>query len=766
MNRSARTVFFILLGLAAVGCSHLPGGFTAKSHTAIVVNLGSFKTAQDAVAARDKVDWSVAEGPDTIVCTEALAALELHNYLCKVTGLDPADAKNFPIVDDDTKLKGPAILVGNARSNKQVAARAKKLGLDAKEKGKNQTYRMIGRPDMNPPVLVLAGADRIGTLYAAYGYLDRLGVRWYGPGEMNEYVPPVGYWVTSLDSKNLQTEPPIMAIDVIDGPKFFTRGFWAWEDRGTPEFIEWMGRNRMNFWTVEQTDPANAKMRGIQLTCGSHDLQTKYINHDSEYPYYVPEFPASKGKPADPYPKGDYKGDQNGDGILQYKEVHPEWYGMKKGKRMFNMRGDAGTNICDSNPDGVAEFMKNVVNALSKGKWALADSINFWMFDGYNCFCDCAECQKLGSHTDRNMGLILRLRAEIDKARKDGRLKHDLSIQFLTYADIIEPPTKPLPADFDYNKCQPIFFPIDRCYVHTFADPKCSYNQKYFGNYLGWAEGDSRTFKGQMFVGEYYNVSHFNHLPVVLDEIMRADIPWYYRHGARHMHYMHTPVANWGTRTLTQWQLARMLWNPMQDVDKLLDDYYAGRYGEAADGMRDFYGSLRTAMCNSYEVRYPIAANLMKNSKQIFTSNHMQYQTAHFDKDDGPDWDETMAALKDAHVKLEKVKAMRLPDDVRKRIAEDDGLFTYGENQMNIYDRIIATRMALNAGDKQAAREAYAGVEKYSKILEADTKSMQWGSTHVNRKNGLDATRLIPGGRGNARGTGLPGLAEEMKKLD
>lgn len=750
MKHHKHLMVFCLLLVLAAGCSSMPTHPAAYRTVAIVVNLGSFATAQDAVAAREKADWGVYENPDTIICTEALAAIELHTYLCKLTGADPKDMKLFRIVDDDAPLRGPSILVGTARSNRQVAARAPRLGLDPRTKGQDQTFRIVGRPDMDPPVLVLAGADRTGTLYAAYGLLDRLGIRWYGPGEMNEMVPRLKRFA-------------ITDMDVSDGPKFLTRGFWAWEDRGTPEFIEWMGRNRMNFWTVEQTDPTNAKMRGIHLTCGSHDLQTKYINHDSPYPYCVPEFPASQAKPADPYPRGDYQGDADGDGILQYKEVHPEWFGMKKGQRMFDMRGDFGTNICDSNPYVVTEFINHIVDALSQGKWAFADSINFWLFDGFNRYCDCPKCQALGSYTDRNMALILRLRSEIDKARREGRLQRDVSIQFLTYQDVIAPPTRPLPADFDYAKCQPIFFPISRCYVHAFDDPNCSYNQKYIKDYLGWAEGAHRTFKGEMFVGEYYGISRFNHLPLVLDEIMRADIPWYYAHGARHLHYMHTPVANWGTRTLTQWQFARMLWDPVLNVDQLIDDYYTGRYGPAAAPMRDFYASLRTAMCNLHEVRYPIQANLMKNSREIFTSNHMQYKTAHFDTDDGPDWDETMAALKEARVKLERVKTMELPEAVRARVAEDAGLFTYAENMTNLYDRVIATRLALNAGDKEAARAAYAGVEKYEALLKADTKSMQWGSSHVNRVNGLAASRLMPDGPGNARG--LLGLAEEMQAL-
>ncbi len=178
------------------------GGTTARAGgpagATIVVNLGSFKTARQAIAARAEVDWSVHEDPDTIICTEALAAQELQTYLAKMTGMALAD---FPIVDDDNETSGPMILVGNARSNKVVALITEgKFRLpDAPE----QSYRIIGDPETR--TLILAGADRVGTLYAAYRYLDLLGVRWYGPGEINEEVPSLTHY--EIARLNLTEKP-------------------------------------------------------------------------------------------------------------------------------------------------------------------------------------------------------------------------------------------------------------------------------------------------------------------------------------------------------------------------------------------------------------------------------------------------------------------------------------------------------------------------------------------------------------------------------
>ncbi|MCE5228262.1 DUF4838 domain-containing protein [bacterium] len=698
-----------------------------RKGASIVVNLGSFTSARQAVDARGDVDWSVAESPGTIVCTEALAALELQHYLAKMTGL-PESA--FPIIDDDQKVGGPTILVGNPRSNKQVANRTD--GMDWAPGTSPQSYRIIGNPENK--TIILLGNDRVGTLYAAYRYLDLLGVRWYGPGEVNEEVPHLAKF-------------EIKKIDISEKPGFTVRGFWVWEDRGTPEFIEWMGRNRLNFWTVEQHDPANCKMRGLALTCGAHDTQSRFINPNAPYPYCVPQFPNTAGKPADPYPPGDYQGDLNGDQALSYREVHPEWYGMINGKRQLDMWTDFGTNICDSNPAAVRELNKNIVTALCETKWQMAESFNFWMMDGYNRWCECPQCKAMGlSLTDRNFRLLYALQQEIRKAQKEGRLKHEMTVNFLCYTELIQPPKAPLPADFDFAHCVATYFPISRCYVHAFDDPRCTeFNKQYFEAYQGWANNPNSQFKGPLYIGEYYNISRFHHLPLVLDEIMRADIPYYYKTGARSFNYMHAPTANWGTRTLTQWQMARMLWDPNLNVDELLDDYYAGRYGPAAGQMRKVYGSLRTAMSNAHVIRYPLRVALERGYKNLFNTKHMRYDVFHPATDDGPDWVEVMAAMKDARAQLEKAKQIKVPERIRARIAEDDGLITMAGEQTDLYDRAIAAQTALNKGDKAAARKALDEARPIAARLKADTRSVQFGSSHVNSPDALEATGIAGG---------------------
>ncbi len=99
-------------------------------------------------------------------------------------------------------------------------------------------------------VLLVAGGSRVGTLYGAYNLLYRLGCRWFAPGEIQEQLPRIsklGQW------------------DIKEQPSFRNRGYYLWEDRGTPDFLLWMARNRMNYWWVGRSGHPLLHKLGIRL---------------------------------------------------------------------------------------------------------------------------------------------------------------------------------------------------------------------------------------------------------------------------------------------------------------------------------------------------------------------------------------------------------------------------------------------------------------------------------------------------------------------
>lgn len=723
MNET-NAVAMILLCLASLAAS--------GASPTIVVNFGPYESAQKAASDEANVNWSDADLSDDVACTECFAATELRHYLCLMTGMDENDPKAFAIVRDDRIPDSDLILVGGPQSNAVARRLAGPMGLTTEQLSAlgPEGYALKTASVDGRKVLLIAGGGRVGTLYGVYDFLYRLGVRWFGPGEVNEDVPAL-----KLDR--------LPDLDVVERPAFVSRGFWSWEERGNDEFLLWMARNRMNFWCVDTPRIPLIRKLGIQMTCGGHQHQSRFLDPQSRYPYNHARFDKGDAKPADPYPiSAEYAGDANGDGVLSYSEAHPEWYGLHGGKRSFNIRGSFGDNFCTSNQDAVTEFFKNMVQDLIDGQWREADSINFWMLDNGR-WCECEPCKALGTPTDRNLLLVHGLRQEILKARAEGRLQRDVRVIFLAYADVIEPPTRPLPEDFDYVNCTATFFPIRRCYVHGFDAPECKeYNARYLRHYTGWALDPKRHYRGQIFIGEYYNVSRYKCLPIVFHRVMAHDIPYYYRTGARHMHYMHVTTGNWGNKCLTNYQFARMLWDPNLDAEALLDDYLKRRYGPAAQTMRQFYEHLEQALCNVTELKYVLAPALEANAENLFPHNHLQYDESHPETNDGPTLAEMVRHVAECRRLIDQVRGQVLPDKVGARTAEDERVFAYAENTLHLYDHVVQATRLLREGQIQQAKEQYLEAVPYAEALREDTTSASMSSSHASAPDGLSASLI------------------------
>jgi hypothetical protein len=226
-----------------------------------------------------------------------------------------------------------------------------------------------------------------------------LGCRWFAPGELHEQLPRIsklGEW------------------DINEQPSFRSRGYYLWEDRGTPEFFLWMARNRMNYWWVGQSGHSLLHKLGIRLLAGFHADPISFMNPVGPYPYNHARFQGDEKLLVDPYPAGSqFAGDGDHDGKLSYFEAHSEWYAFDGKQRVPGMKLPYyGTNFCTSNPDAVTEFMKNYMHALSEGIYKGAKLARFMTLDG-GAWCQCAACKALGTPTDRNMLLMHRFNQEV-----------------------------------------------------------------------------------------------------------------------------------------------------------------------------------------------------------------------------------------------------------------------------------------------------------------------------------------------------------------
>ncbi len=697
----------------------------------IVVDYGKYPSARAAAFDEAKVNWTDGDLADDTICTASFAAVELQDYLRKIGGDDDA----FVIVS-------PKALAGIADKTVIFLATFDKLPSDIQQSlgtsasavadlgPEGYLLKTFTRGDRQ--ILCVTAPSRMGILYGVYDLLHRLGVRWYAPGKIHEVVP-----ARAID-------PLPFSIDLTGRPRFLTRGFHAWENRADRDFLLWMARNRLNYWCVEQENKPFLHKLGIQLVGGAHVLTSLYLGPELEYPYNHPKWGGDENQPPDPYAVSpDYRGDSDGDGKLSYFEAHPEWYGLQDGERSPRIQGDFGDNFCTSNKDAMAEFMKNAVEDLAHGRYKDATFMNAWTLD-VGRWCECENCRALGTPTDRNILFVHAYAQAIKRAQAQKLINRPVRLLFLAYADVIDPPTRPLPADFDYDTCIATFFPIVRCYVHNFDANDCTVNARYLNSFEGWFANPNRFYRGQVCIGEYYNVSGYKCLSICFMHSMAHDIPYYYSGGARHFHYMHVTTANWGTKALTNWQMARQLWNPSAKCEELWADYFSGRYGEAQRLMRRFYESLEAMLSNISEIKYDLARRLAGGDEDLFPTPHLKYEKTAFETDDGPDLVEILESARQGRRLIDEARKMALPDEVAQRIAADERTFRYAERTAVFYDALCRAHFALTADRKDEARAAVESARELAGLLQADTVSTKFSSSHANASDALEASYAAP----------------------
>ena len=635
----------------------------------ILVSKGSFADIQTAANAEQRIDWwDDSQIADQTTCTVAWAATDLARYL-------KGDVSLVDVEEGWANRTGTVILMGTANNPAVVDfCKAFDIKLDADMSA--ETLRIIGLEKDGVQYVLLTGADRVGVMYGAFAYLERLGVHFLEPGDPS-------YGAACAET----------VFDITESPSFITRGTRSEFVAGDEAFFQWMAHNRFNDSSIVGGDDNYRKKLGIIRSVGGHDVFENYTDSKNEYPFCHAIY-GGEGKPADPYPVSPNCTAPSGkNGEFTYGDAHPEWYAMYDGERQKDVTRDpakgwhAVYNVCTSNKDGITEMCRLLVNDLAEGKWKHADHLHIWALDGGK-WCQCEECEKLGNYATR----LLRVAYEADKAIKqayaEGRIKRKIHIVVCAYHETLPVPDKPLPADFDYDNTTIVFYVIERCYVHDIDDPICTEaNQILLDRLSAWC--DKGNYKGDVMIGEYYNVSSFAGLPFVLTSRIIHDIPVYYKMGARHLHYMHMTARDWGFIAINNYLHGKLMWNVNADGEALVNTYFTARYGKLAKQMRALYEQMEevTANCKYYKHyqfmngKIVSLKNTLNNVEDVttlteetlFPTKHMQFRGRADDPQAGPSMEETMLGLKEALAQLlamegdvEQEKLLDYQRDVRR----------------------------------------------------------------------------------------------------
>ena len=663
----------------------------------ILAPVADFATVEAAGLGEELIDWNSPEAAQHEACTLSFAALEIAAALNKVPGESAAlqpwrgEIPSQPFV---LILTTSAVTAGG-----RDAAGAWCKGMELPRPEQAFIIRTCRQGETTGYLIV--GADRIGALYGAYEWLNRMGFRWFSPDPWDAETPTL-----------LPNDLP--ALETCASPSFESRGFMGTSGRAHRDFLLWMARNRMNKCGAEKGQEAFCRKCGIRWLGGGHDAFGRYL-------------PAKT-----------------------YFEAHPEWYGLRNGQRSPKVHEGMGDNICLSNPAARAEVARNAAAGLVDGPERALDILQLWPFDHYDSWCECENCAALGNKMDHMLRLAHDVRQAIRRAMDEKRLRRNVQVSICAYHNTLIPPTRPLPPDFDHENIIVQFFVIERCYAHAFDDPHCTEaNAKLRELWRGWTAPDCQ-FRGRLLIGEYYNVSTFAGMAVPFMRIMERDIPFYRASGARDIDYMHVLARHWGTHALTNSQFAAMIWNCSLDVPTWLDDFFKRRYGALAGTMERFYRQLETAMRNCKPLKHYMGvatdeppektwplpdyrlASLNRTMTQegspdkpvkLFQSQHLNDYGATRDRteNNGPSILETVNALHEAAGILDQAILDCREPRVSERLASDARRFRYTRLLVLFIHQLIRLRTLENRGDEPLARAEAQALRQTGEALRAET---------------------------------------------
>lgn len=303
-----------------------------------------------------------------------------------------------------------------------------------------------------------------------------------------------------------------IAVDVREHPCYYARRIWygvgMWDYNAKP-YAEWCARNRAT--------------SGISLNTG-HAYDGILHNNQKEF------------------------------------AAHPEYLGLVNGKR-------TSTKFCISNPGLrklVAEYAVREID-----KKPDVDSVSVDPSDGGG-WCECPECAKLGSITDRALALANEVAAAVTAKYPDKWV-----------------------GMYAYNYHSPP--PSIKAHPHVVVSVATSFIKggRTVDELLdGWS-AKCQTIG----IREYYSVNTWDRdMPAAARggniDYLKRTIPHFFEKGGRFMSAESSD--NWGPNGLGYYLASRMMWDVKEsaNVNALVDDFLTRAFGVAKEPMRNFYQQL------------------------------------------------------------------------------------------------------------------------------------------------------------------------------
>lgn len=285
----------------------------------------------------------------------------------------------------------------------------------------------------------------------------------------------------------------------------------------------------------------------------------------------------------------------------KYFASHPEYYSLLNGRRQHKTG-----QLCLSNPDVIKIATQSVLQTIhdNPGYWAYDIS----QMDNPN-YCQCKKCAELAARYGGQSGLMVwyvnQIAAEVKKKYPT------VYLSTFAYLYTRQAPSNIVPAEnVIVRLCD-----IECCFSHTLDDAGCTRNTAFCQDLKDWGK-----LTRNIYIWDY-TVCFIGYLvPYPNFKVLADNIRFFAKNGVTGVLEEGAHSAQWGDFTeLRQWLLARLLWNPDQDTDTLIQEFCTTYYGSAAPHVLQ-YLDLYQRQLKGEHVTYRQSPHYKRYAKKPFTT--------------------------------------------------------------------------------------------------------------------------------------------------
>jgi len=254
----------------------------------------------------------------------------------------------------------------------------------------------------------------------------------------------------------------------------------------------------------------------------------------------------------------------------KYFKDHPEYYAEIQGRRTHQK-----TQLCLTNPDVLRLVAQGVKSWLRETPEAQLVAVGQEDWGGW---CECAHCQAIVDHEGSQAGVLIHFLNQLGEILEPEFPK--VNIITLAYQHTRKPPLHIRPR----RNVIPWVCGIECCFSHPIES--CELNRAFVADLAGWARLTDRFY-----LWDY--TANFEHyiMPQPNLRVFQPNFQLCVKNNVRGVYASGNTGKGSELAELRSYLLAKLLWNPAADADKIRREFLAGYFGQAV-GPIDQYLSL------------------------------------------------------------------------------------------------------------------------------------------------------------------------------